>query len=338
RLGSNTLVSESAAKFVRVLVEFYPNVLRPIVPQVVDATVAAFQQTGLGIYLWLGRRILNVHHNLAADESASLQLVTQMVEKMSEAALALFQGTQFSDVPETTEDYFRLVERAIETAPGYIISMPTFPYIFQAAIAALEVNQFHAQMSVIHAWSQILNPTKRHIRMMHSSRSTTQAASLSGAQGTQLPLAALGSNLTSSPSRTQHHRNIRLDTYPVEQIVDLCVKHGFDLSVKLLYGLMRHFDREAVPDAAGVLTSLTAIVSEGPLATKAQFDAPPLATMCEWVQAIMSQVPDTNYSAADKQALLKDLAEHIQARHWLRVKAIVSDFTAAFWRRNLGNK
>ncbi|KAJ1664856.1 Nuclear import receptor [Coemansia sp. RSA 1646] len=338
RLGSDTLVSESVAKFVRVLVEFYPNVLRPIVPQVVDAAVAGFQQTGLGIYLWLGRRILNVHHNLAAEESISLQLVTQMVEKMSEAALALFQGTQFSDIPETTEDYFRLVERAVETAPGYIINMLTFPYVFQAAIAALEVNQFHAQLSVINAWSQILNPTKRHIRMMHSSRSTTQiASSPAGAQGAPPPSAVAGSSPASS-SRTQHHRNIRLDTYPVEQIVDLCVKHGFDLSVKLLYGLMRQFDREAVSDAADVLTSLTAIVSEGPLVTKAQFDAPPLPTMCEWVQAILSQVPDNNYSAADKQALLKALDEHIQGRHWLRVKAVVNDFAAAFWRRNLGNK
>ncbi|KAJ2557907.1 Nuclear import receptor [Coemansia sp. RSA 1933] len=337
RLGSETLVSESVAKFVRVLVEFYPNVLRPIVPQVIDATVAAFQQTGLGIYLWLGRRILNVHHSLAADESASLQLVTQMVEKMSEAALALFQGTQFSDVPETTEDYFRLVERAVETAPGYVINLPTFPYIFQAAIAALEVNQFHAQMSVIHAWSQIFGPTKRHIRMMHSSRSTTLAAS-SGAQGAPLSSSSAVLGNSQGSAKTQHHRNIRLDTYPVDQVVDLCAKHGFDLSVKLLSGLMRQFDREAVSEAADVFASLTAIVSEGPLVVKAQFDAPPLATMCEWVQAILSQIPDSNYPPADKQTLLKDLAEHIQARHWLRVKAVVGDFAAAFWRRNLGNK
>ncbi|KAJ2579355.1 Nuclear import receptor, partial [Coemansia sp. RSA 1804] len=118
RFGSDALVSESIAKFIRVLVEFYANVIRPIAPQVVDAVVVAFQQTGLGVYLWLGRRILSVHQNLAAEDSIALQLVTQMVEKISEATLALFQGTQFSDIPETTEDYFRLIERAVERAPG----------------------------------------------------------------------------------------------------------------------------------------------------------------------------------------------------------------------------
>ncbi|KAJ2609513.1 Nuclear import receptor [Coemansia sp. RSA 1804] len=343
RFGSDTLVSESIAKFIRVLVEFYANIIRPIAPQVVDAVVVAFQQTGLGVYLWLGRRILSVRQNLAAEDSIALQLVTQMVEKMSEATLALFQGTQFSDIPETTEDYFRLIERAVERAPGYIINLPTFPYIFQAAIAALEVNQFHAQTSVITAWSQILAPTKRHIRMMYTSKSTVQTVTSSGTQDASATSssAAAAANSPASVSRAQQHQNhhnIRLDVYPVEQVVDLCVKHGFDLTVKLMYGLMRQFDREVVSEAADVLALLTTIVSEGPLVVKGQFNTPPLATMCEWMQVIMSQIPENNYPAADKQVVLKELAEHIQSRHWLRIKAIVSDFAAAFWRRNLGNK
>ncbi|KAI9502275.1 armadillo-type protein [Coemansia spiralis] len=341
RLGADSLVSESAAKFIRVLVEFYPGVLRPIITQVVDTIVVAFQQTGLSVYLWLGRRILNVNHNLANEESASLQLVTRMVEKMSEAALALFQGTQFSDILETTEDYFRLVERAVETAPGYIINMPSFPFVFQAAIAALDVNQYHAQISVIHAWSQILSPTKRHVRLMRTNRSTSQIALSPATQG-HVPASpsTAGSNSASLSriQQQQHHpHNIRLDTYPVEQVVDLCVKHGFDLTVKLIWGLMQQFNREAVSDAAEVLASLTAVVSEGPLVVKAQFDNPPLATMCEWVQAMMAQVPETNLPAVEKQALLNDLAERVQSRQWTGVKMVVSDFAAVFRRRNIGN-
>ncbi|KAJ1935031.1 hypothetical protein GGF37_006146, partial [Kickxella alabastrina] len=126
----------------------------------------------------------------------------------------------------------------------------------------------------------------------------------------------------------------RVDPYPVEQVVELCVKHGFDLTVKLLYGLMHRFDRESVSEAADVFASLTAIVSEGPSVVKSQFDGPPAATMCEWVQATIAQIPDANYSAADKQDILQELSELIQARNWPKVRILISDFAAVFWRRN----
>ncbi|KAJ2817113.1 Nuclear import receptor [Coemansia sp. 'formosensis'] len=330
RYAADPPVAESVAKFVRVLVEYYPNILRPIVVQVIDAVVNSFQRTGQGTYLWLARRILNVYQSLGVDESASLQLVTSMVERLSEAALALFQNTPFSDIPETTEDYFNLVERALETAPGYIISIPTFPYIVQAAVAALEVNHFHAQMSVIYMWTQILNPTKRHIRLMRENRSALQATPASPAS--RAPPAS-----PASPLR-QRRRSVRPDTYPVEHIVELCSKHGFDLTVKLMHGLMRNFDHEAVSAAADALASLTAVVSDGPAVAKAQYDSPPLATMCEWEQAMLSQIPEANFPTADKQAFMSELAEYIQTRHWPKVKTLVSDTAAMFRRRNATKK
>ncbi|KAJ1672421.1 Nuclear import receptor [Coemansia sp. RSA 1694] len=330
RYAADALVAESVAKFVRVLVEFYPNILRPIVVQVIDAVVSSFQRTGLGTYLWLARRILNVHQSLGVDESASLQLVTNMVERLSEAALALFQGTPFSDIPETTEDYFNLIERAVETAPGYIIGMPTFPYIVQAAVAALEVNHFHAQISVIYTWMQILNPTKRHIRLMRENRSALQVTPASPA-GRAPPASP------ASPLR-QRRRSVRPDTYPVEQVVELCSKHGFDLTVKLMHGLMRNFDHEAVSAAADAFAALTAVVSDGPAVAKAQYDSPPLAVMCEWEQAMLSQIPEANFPAVDKQAFMSELAEYIQTRQWSKIKTLVGDTAAVFRRRNATKK
>ncbi|KAI8321900.1 ARM repeat-containing protein [Martensiomyces pterosporus] len=337
RLAGDAVVSESLSKFIRVLVEFYPGVLRPIVAQIVDAVVLAFQQTGLSAYLWLARRILNVSQSLANDEPESLQLVTQMIERLSEAALALFQGTSFSDIPETTEDYFRLLERAVETAPGYIIAMPTFPYVFQAAIAALEVNQYHAQMAVLHAWSQILNPTKRHIRMMQESKSqATLGGANGGPQGNPAALPTSPGGHFPSPLRSRR-RSTRLDTYPVEQVVDLCTKHGFELTVKIMRGVMQLFDREAVSEAADLFASLVAIVSDGPAVVAGQFDSPPLPTMVEWEQAMLLQIPDANFPAVDKQSFLGDLSENIQARQWPKIKVLMSDFAAVFWRRNVGS-
>ncbi|KAJ2860489.1 Nuclear import receptor [Coemansia aciculifera] len=330
RYAADPLVAESVAKFVRVLVEYYPNILRPIVVQVIDAVVNSFQRTGQGTYLWLARRILNVYQSLGVDESASLQLVTNMVERLSEAALALFQSTPFSDIPETTEDYFNLIERAVETAPGYIIGMATFPYIVQAAVAALEVNQYHAQMSVIYMWTQILNPTKRHVRLMRENRSALQVTPAS-------PAGRAPPTSPASPLR-QRRRSVRPDTYPVEHVVELCSKHGFDLTVKLMHGLMRNFDHEVVPAAADALASLTAIVSDGPAVAKAQYDSPPLATMCEWEQAMLSQIPEANFPAADKQAFMSELAEYIQTRQWPKIKALVSDTAAVFRRRNATKK
>ncbi|KAJ2345445.1 Nuclear import receptor, partial [Coemansia sp. RSA 2618] len=78
RAPGDAHVSESAAKFVRVLVEFYAGVLRSAAPQIVDAVVQAFQQSGLDVYLWLARRIVGAGPALAADESAALQLASAM--------------------------------------------------------------------------------------------------------------------------------------------------------------------------------------------------------------------------------------------------------------------
>ncbi|KAJ1962199.1 Nuclear import receptor [Dipsacomyces acuminosporus] len=340
RFAGDAVISESISKFVRVIVEFYPQVLRPIVDQIVDAVVLAFQKTGLSAYLWLARRILSVSQSLANDEPESLQLVTRMIERLSEAALALFQRTQFSDVPDTTEDYFRLIERAIETAPGYIITMPTFPYVFQAAIAALEVNQFHAQMAVVHTWTQILNPTKRHIRLMQENRSAAQNTSGSPGSGSQANPASLSASSSvhfPSPMRSRR-RSARSDTYPVEKVVELCAKHGFELTVKIMRGVMQLFDREAVSEAADLFASLVIIVSDGPAAVSGQFDNPPLPTMVEWEQAMLSQLPDSNLPAADKQSFLADLSEYIQTRQWAKIKALMSDFAAVFWRRNVASK
>ncbi|KAJ1887812.1 Nuclear import receptor, partial [Kickxella alabastrina] len=323
RFAADAVVSESVCKFTRVLVEFYPVIMRPITAQVVDSVVEAFHLTGLSVYLWVARRIINASNTLAIDEASCMQLVASMVERLSESALALFQGTPFSDIPETTEDYFRLVERAVEVAPGYIFTMQSFPFIFQAAIAALEVNHYHAQIAVVQAWLRMLGPTKRHLRLIQDNWKNSHVTP-----------GGSGRALTDSPGSQRRRSLSRVDPYPVEQVVELCVKYGFDLTVKLLYGLMHRFDRESVSEAADVFASLTAIVSEGPNVIKSQFDGPPAATMCEWVQATIAQIPDANYSAADKQDILQELSELIKGRNWPKVRALISDFAAAFWRRN----
>ncbi|KAJ1932840.1 Nuclear import receptor, partial [Linderina pennispora] len=51
RFGGDAYISESICKFVRVLVEFYPTVVRPVIGQIVDAVVQAFQQTASTAYL-----------------------------------------------------------------------------------------------------------------------------------------------------------------------------------------------------------------------------------------------------------------------------------------------
>ncbi|KAJ2077989.1 Nuclear import receptor [Coemansia sp. RSA 988] len=316
RLPADSRVSESIAKFIRVLVEFYAGVLRPFASQITDAVVAAFRQSGLGVYLWVARRILNVSHTLATEESVSLQIATTMVAQLSDAALSVFQTTSFSDIPETTEDYFRLIERAMETAPGYMVAMPSFPFVFQAAVAALDVNHLHAQMAVLYAWSQILGPTNRHIRMAQDRRSPTTTSS----------------SVPPSPHRPQ--RPTQHDNCPIEQITELCVKDGFDLAGKLMHGLLRHFDRETVSEAVEVFVALTVIVSDGPNVAKAQFGIPPLPTMYEWVQAMLAQLPDSSFPSSEKQTFLADLSDHIQSRRWSQIKMLVADTAAVFWRRN----
>ncbi|KAJ2160910.1 Nuclear import receptor [Coemansia sp. RSA 552] len=335
RLAADALVSESVGKFIRILVEYYAGVLRPVIVQVVDAVAQAFQQTGLSVYLWLGRRILNVSGGLTAEESDSLQLVTGMVERLSEATLSQFQSVAFSEIPELTEDYFRLVERAVEVAPGYIVTMPSFGVIFQAAIAALEVNHFHAQMSVLLAWAQILGPTKRHIRLALDRRSPLHLPMPSSSGGNSNP----PSSAPPSPRRQPPARHgPSQDTYPIGPIVNLCVEHGLELTVKLLRGMMQQLDREAVAEAADVFASLTAVVSDGPAVVKGQYDSPAAATMCEWAQAVLGQIPDTSLAAAEKQKFIADLSTHVQARQWPRIKGLVADLAAVFWRRNMMQK
>ncbi|KAJ2726460.1 Nuclear import receptor [Coemansia sp. Benny D115] len=331
RFASDPLISESVCKFMRILIEFYTVIMRPIVAQLVDSVVSAFQLTGMGVYLWLARRIVKISRSLSMDESASLQLAISMVERMSEAALALFRGTSFSDIPETTEEYFKLIEKAAEVVPTYLLTSSSFPFVFQAAIAALEVNQYHAQLAVVLAWNQILGPTKRHLRLIQDSRT------LHSSQGINSSGRGNSSASPASPLRSQRRRGSvgrGESAYPVEQVVELCVKHGFELTVKLLYGIMHRFDREVVGEAIDVFSLLAAIVSDGPNIVKAQFENPPLPTMYEWVQAMLTQVPEANFSAGDKQALLYDLSEQIRARQWPKIKVLLGDFSAVFWRRN----
>lgn len=333
RFAADPLISESASKFVRILVEYYPNVLRPMVTQIIDTVVAAFQATGLGVYLWLARRMFGASQSLASDEGAAMQLATNMVERLSEAALSLFQQTSsFSDIPETTEDYFRLIERAVETAPGYIINIPSFPYIAQAAVAALDINHFHAQMAVLHVWAQILNPAKRHLRLVRENRSTSQMMPTIGGDH------HTSANGTTGTVQRQRRRSLRLNTYPVTQVVDLCTRCGLDLAAKLLCGVLRSFDREAVSEGAEIFASLAAIVSDGPEIVKGQFDSQPLLVICEWSQSTLSQIPGSSFPMAEKQAFLNQLSEHIQARQWPKIKTLVSDTAAVFWRRNASKK
>ncbi|KAJ2502789.1 Nuclear import receptor [Coemansia sp. RSA 1972] len=293
RVGGDSHVSESAAKFVRVLVEFYASVLRPMAPQIIDAVVLAFQQTGLDVYLWLARRIVSVGHTLAADETSSLQLTSSLVTRVSDSALVLFGNTPFSDIPETTEEFFRLLERAIEAAPAFIIQSPAFAQAFGASVAALDVNHFHAQSSVLRAWAQILGPTRRHIRTM---RDTTH-------------------------------------TYPVATIVELCAEHGFALCAKLLLGLLRTFDRELVSEAADVFASLAAVASDGPQAVAVRVDAPFVewvqAVLVQIPDATFTPAEKTVFVQALTEAArahlwpkVKVLASDVAAVVWRRTSAM----------------
>ncbi|KAJ2317234.1 hypothetical protein GGI00_006824, partial [Coemansia sp. RSA 2681] len=70
----------------------------------------------------------------------------------------------------------------------------------------------------------------------------------------------------------------------------------------------------------------------------AQYDSPPLAVMCEWEQAMLSQIPEANFPAVDKQAFMSELAEYIQTRQWSKIKTLVGDTAAVFRRRNATKK
>ncbi|KAJ1742982.1 Nuclear import receptor [Coemansia sp. RSA 1086] len=297
RVPADTHVSESASKFVRVLVEFYSSALRGVVPQVCDAVAVAFEQTGLDVYLWLARRIVAVAPSLAVDETAALQLAATLMDRLSAAALPRFEHS-FSEAPDTTEEFFRLLQRALEQAPSIVAATPTFPAVFRAAIAALTVNSLHAQLAVLRAWVQMLAPARRHIRL-----------------------------------RLDHTR-ASPDAYPLPTIVSLCAENGFELARALLLGLLGAFDREVSPEAADALASLAAVAADGPNVVSGQSDALPSSAICDWAAAILPDIPDSRMPPREKHLFASQLAELVQARMWPRLKTMLLDTAAACWRRS----
>ncbi|KAI8336541.1 armadillo-type protein [Chlamydoabsidia padenii] len=151
--GSEPTIAEPLCRCYKGCIQSYRLYFITLLPRLMEDIVTAFDQTGLGVYLWVGNKIIKEY---AQEGSEAVAPCFGLLERLSLILFGRLNGKKFDDLPDVVEEYFRMVIAFLESAPTPLVQNDLLSSIFQAGLAGLSLEQTSALSAVIQFYRRLL--------------------------------------------------------------------------------------------------------------------------------------------------------------------------------------
>ncbi|KAI0012954.1 exportin 1-like protein [Xylariaceae sp. FL0662B] len=214
-------ICERVCRCWRLTVISHRGAMAPILPDMANKLASGFATSRQGCFLWVTGAILR---EFSDDREHVDQAMTEHIYIFFEAqatnVLRFLSELSPQELPDVTEDFFRLVVDGLLYYPQKFIHSPIFPTVFEAAISVLVLEQREPLSATLHYIRDVLSWGARY-----------------------------------SPASYEH-----LSASETEQlrrtVKQLILSQGEMLVKRVLAGMMITFPRDCFADGSGALLTL----------------------------------------------------------------------------------
>ncbi|KAI0379774.1 ARM repeat-containing protein [Hypomontagnella monticulosa] len=214
-------ICERVCRCWRFMVISHRGAMAPILPDMANQLASGFATSQQGCFLWVTGAILR---EFSDDREHVDQAMTDHIYVFFEAqatnVLRFLSELSPQDLPDVTEDFFRLVVDGLLYYPQKLIPSPLFSPIFEAALSVLNLEQREPLSATLHYLRDVLGWATAYIQ--------PSPDHLSAAEAQQL----------------------------MTIVKQLLATQGEALVKRLLAGMMITFPKDCFADASGALLTL----------------------------------------------------------------------------------
>ncbi|KAG0941977.1 hypothetical protein G6F57_005936 [Rhizopus arrhizus] len=151
--GDVFTVCEPICRCYSEMIGSYGRHLLPIITQIMERMVNAFEATGHGAYVWVASKLVSAY----VKEQEMTGLCWELIKKMSELLFIKMQTTPLHNITDAIADYFRLVNNVVNDAPTLLLQDASFiSTVFRAGLAVLSMKETHCVLSVLSFYRRLL--------------------------------------------------------------------------------------------------------------------------------------------------------------------------------------
>ena len=141
----------------RYMVISFRTAMAPMLPQMANKLASGFATSKQGCFLWVTSAILREFSDDREHvDEATTEAIYNFFEIQSTAMLRMMSNLPPQDLPDVIEDFYRLLIDALLYYPHKLINSELFAPIFQAAIAALALEQRDPLAASLHYIRDVL--------------------------------------------------------------------------------------------------------------------------------------------------------------------------------------
>lgn len=198
--------------------------MAPLLPQMANKLASGFATSKQGCFLWVTSAILReFSEDREHVDEQTTEAIYAFFEAQSTNMLRMMSNLPPKDLPDVIEDFYRLLIDALLYYPHKLVQSELFDPIFQAAIAALALEQRDPLSASLHYIRDVV-----------------------GYGGENPP----SSSSSPNPPEIQH------------AVQKLLVSNGEGLVKSIMAGMMITFPNDCFSDGSGVLLGLFEILPE----------------------------------------------------------------------------
>lgn len=198
--------------------------MAPLLPQMANKLASGFATSKQGCFLWVTSAILReFSEDREHVDEQTTEAIYAFFEAQSTNMLRMMSNLPPKDLPDVIEDFYRLLIDALLYYPHKLVQSELFSPIFQAAIAALALEQRDPLSASLHYIRDVI-----------------------GYGGENPP----SSSSSPNPPEIQH------------AVQKLLVSNGEGLVKSIMAGMMITFPNDCFSDGSGVLLGLFEILPE----------------------------------------------------------------------------
>ncbi|PQE28931.1 exportin 1 protein [Rutstroemia sp. NJR-2017a BBW] len=146
-----TPICERICRTWRYMVISYRTAMAPLLPLMANKLAEGFAASRQGCFLWVTSAILReFSEDRDHVDEQTTEHIYSFFELQSTAMLKAMTDLPPQDLPDVIEDFYRLLIDALLYYPHKMIRSPLFTPIFQAAVAALDLEQRDPLSAVLH--------------------------------------------------------------------------------------------------------------------------------------------------------------------------------------------
>jgi transportin-3 len=153
--GDLSTVTEPLCKCFNSFIRSYGPHFIPLLPQLMERLVNAFEATGQSCYLWVSFKLVREY---ALDKGDSAAPCFQLVQRLSQSMFRKLQ--KVDDIPDVIEEYFRMMTAYLDKAPLLLVQDELLQTVFQAGIVSLSIHEPHALSAVLIFFTRLLDHTE----------------------------------------------------------------------------------------------------------------------------------------------------------------------------------